>query len=142
MWEQWQATVRGDAPKRFVINVQPEQRQAFDAVLDRLDYASVGLSPLIRARYTGPSAQQRGRPAPEGRGERLADREFNLSSAAALPAGNTLKAGKFWNATTARNEFSVETEFAEQLRWQLGDKISFDVAGQRIEGTILSLIHI
>ena len=139
VWEQWQATVLGDAPNRFVINVQPEQRPAFDAVLDRLDYDSVGLSPLIRARYVGPSAQQRGRPAPQGRGERLADREFNLSTADALPAGNTLKSGKFWNATTARNEFSVETEFAEQLRWRLGDKVAFDIAGQRIEGTITSL---
>ena len=139
VWEQWQATVRGDAPNRFVINVQPEQRPAFDAVLDRLDYASVGLSPLIRARYIGPSTQQRGRPAPEGRGERLADREFNLSTADALPAGNTMKAGTFWNPRTARNEFSVETRFAEQLRWQLGDTLAFDVAGQRIEGRITSL---
>jgi len=144
VWEQWQATVRGDAPNRFVINVQPEQRPAFDAVLDRLDYTSVGLSPLIRARYVGPSAQQRGRPAPQGRGERLADREFNLSTADTLPAGNTLKAGKFWSASTnsgasARNEFSVETKFAEQLRWRLGDTLAFDVGGQRIEGTITSL---
>jgi len=108
-------------------------------VLSRLDYAAVGLSPLIRARYVGASAQERGRPAPQGRGERLADREFNLSTADALPAGNTLKSGKFWNAASARNEFSVETEFAEQLRWQLGDKVAFDVAGQRIEGTITSL---
>ena len=139
VWEQWQETVRGDAPNRFVINVQPEQRPAFDAVLDRLDYASVGLSPLIRARYVGASAQQRGRPAPQGRGERLADREFNLSTSDVLPDGNTLKAGKFWSAATARNEFSVETEFAEQLRWRLGDKVAFDVAGRRIEGTITSL---
>ena len=139
VWEQWQATVRGDAPNRFVINVQPDQRPAFDAVLKRLDYASVGLSPLIRARYIGPSARQRGRPAPEGRGERLADREFNLSTSDALPEGNTLRAGTFWNPQTVRNEFSVETKFAEQLRWRLGDTLTFDVAGQRIEGRITSL---
>ncbi|RZA18187.1 MAG: FtsX-like permease family protein [Lysobacteraceae bacterium] len=139
VWEQWQATVRGDAPNRFVINVQPEQRPAFDAALKRLDYASVGLSPLIRARYVGATAQQRGRPLPEGRGERLMDREFNLSSAGVLPAGNTLKAGTFWNGRAARQEFSVESKFADQLRWRIGDTLAFDVAGQRIEGTITSL---
>ena len=94
---------------------------------------------MIRARYIGQTARQRGRPAPEGRGERLMDREFNLSTADALPAGNTLQAGTFWNAATARNEFSVETKFAEQLRWQLGDTLVFDVAGQRIQGRITSL---
>lgn len=139
VWEQWQATVRGDAPNRFVINVQPDQRATFDAVLRQLDLSPAGFSPLIRARYVGPSAQQRGRPAPQGRGERLADREFNLSTADTLPAGNTLKAGTFWDPQTARREFSVETKFAEQLRWQLGDTIAFDVAGQRIEGRITSL---
>jgi putative ABC transport system permease protein len=139
VWEQWQATVRDDAPNRFVINVQPDQRPAFDAVLTRLGYTSAGLSPVIRARYVGASAQQRGRPAPQGRGERLLDREFNLSTADTLPAGNTLRAGRFWNPATARGEFSVETKFAEALHWQLGDRLVFDVTGQRIEGRITSL---
>lgn len=139
VWEQWQATVRGDAPNRFVINVQQDQRPTFDAVLHRLGFQADGLSPMIRARYVGASATQRGRPEPTGRGERLMDREFNLSTADALPNGNTLKAGRFWNPATARNEFSVETKFAEQLHWRLGDTLAFDVAGQRIEGRITSL---
>ena len=95
VWEQWQATVRGDAPNRFVVNVQPDQRPAFDGVLARLGYTSAGLSPLIRARYVGESAQQRGRPAPQGRGERLLDREFNLSHSAVLPAHNPVTAGRW-----------------------------------------------
>src|SRR5690606_19701567 len=127
------ATVRGDAPNRFVINVQPEQRASFDAVLERLGFASAGLSPMIRARYVGETAQQRGRPAPQGRGERLMDRECTLSTADALPNGNTLKAGTFWNPAGARGEFSVESKFAEQLHWRLGDRLAFDVSGQRIE---------
>ncbi len=144
VWDQWQATVRGDAPNRFIINVQPEQRPAFDAVLQRLGFESAGLSPMINARYVGQTALQRGRPAPQGRGERMMDREFNLSTAQALPAGNRVAAGTFWDSTgsgaaTVRNEFSVETKFAEQLRWQLGDTLVFDVAGQRVEGRITSL---
>jgi putative ABC transport system permease protein len=139
VWDTWQATVRGDAPNRFFINVQREQRASFDAVLERLGFRSAGLSPMIRARYVGETASQRGRPQPTGRGERLMDREFNLSTTDALPNGNTLKAGRFWNAADARGEFSVETKFAEQLHWRLGDTLAFDVAGQRIEGRITSL---
>lgn len=139
VWDTWQASVRDDAPNRFVINVQPDQRAAFDAVLREVDATSAGLAPLIRARYVGPSAQQRGRPAPVGRGERLADREFNLSTATALPAGNDVQSGTFWNARSARGEFSVEARFAESLRWKLGDTLAFDVAGRRIEGRITSI---
>lgn len=50
-----------------------------------------------------------------------------------------MRAGRFWNPATARGEFSVETKFAEALHWQLGDRLVFDVAGQRIEGRITSL---
>ncbi|MDO5610695.1 MAG: FtsX-like permease family protein [Pseudomonadota bacterium] len=139
VWGQWQANVQGDAPNRFIINVQPDQRPAFDAILQRLDFTAAGLSPLIRARYTGLGPEARGRLPLEGRGERLNDREFNLSTADALPTGNTVSAGKFWQGDAARGEFSVETRFAEDLRWQVGDTLVFDVAGRRIEGTITSL---
>ena len=139
VWEQWQASLHEDAPNRFVINVQPDQRPAFDRILKTLDYHSAGLSPMIVARYVGDTAEQRGRSQPEGRGGRLADRLFNLSTAETLPKGNTVHAGRFWEAGNAHAEFSVESKFAEQLRWQLGDTLQFDVAGQRIEGTITSL---
>ena len=139
VWDQWQATVRGDAPNRFVINVQPEQRATFDATLQRLGFSSEGLSPMIRGRYVGQTAEQRGRPLPQGRGERMMEREFNLSTAESLPEGNTLAAGKFWDPATARKQFSVETKFAEQLQWKLGDTLAFDVSGQRIEGMLTSL---
>lgn len=139
VWDQWQATVRDDAPNRFIINVQPDQRARFAAVLQHLGFQSAGLAPMIVAHYVGPSAQERGRPAPVGRGARMADREFNLSTADTLPAGNTLAAGRFWDAATARNEFSVEARFAEDLRWRLGDTLAFEIAGRRIEGRITSL---
>lgn len=139
VWTQWQETLRADAPNRFVINVQPDQRASFDAVLQRLGVRSVGFAPVIVARYVGPSAAQRGRPAPVGRGARLLDREFNLSTATTLPTGNTVVAGRFWSPTDTRAQFSVEQNFAEALHWRLGDRLAFEVGGQRIEGTLTSL---
>ncbi|MEG2941282.1 MAG: FtsX-like permease family protein, partial [Thermomonas sp.] len=150
IWDQWQATVRDDAPNRFVINVQPDQRTQFADVLAQLRIAPVEFAPLIRARYVGPDAAARGRTPPQARedgegrersGERdgQPDREFNLSTATALPDGNTLAQGKFWASSAVRNEFSVETKFAERMGWLLGDQLAFDAGGQRIEGRITSL---
>ena len=54
---------------------------------------------------------------------------------------NKVTAGRFWEAgaAPATTEFSVEERFAESLGWKLGDRIGFDIAGQRLDGTLTSL---
>src|SRR3546814_8618257 len=46
----------------------------------------------------------------------------------------------FWGKTVpAQPELSIEENFAQSLGWELGDDITFDIAGQRFEGRITSL---
>ncbi|MGH8077117.1 MAG: ABC transporter permease, partial [Lysobacter sp.] len=72
--------------------------------------------------------------------QRLAEREFNLSSTAELRDDNKITAGKFWGtAPLAQPQLSVEEGFAISLGWKLGDRIAFDIAGQRFEAKITSL---
>ena len=72
--------------------------------------------------------------------QRRAEREFNLSSAAVLRDDNKIAAGRFWGAGVLQTpEISVEERFAESLGWKLGDRIAFDIAGQRFEAAITSL---
>ncbi|MEO6065847.1 MAG: FtsX-like permease family protein, partial [Lysobacterales bacterium] len=59
-------------------------------------------------------------------------------------ADNRVTAGSFWRSAASvsepvRPQFSVEEDFAARLGWQLGDRIAFDVAGQRLEAPITSL---
>src|SRR3546814_2375631 len=71
---------------------------------------------------------------------RRAEREFNLSFADALRDDNKVVDGKFWGKTVpAQPELSIEEDFAQSLGWELGDDITFDIAGQRFEGRITSL---
>src|SRR3546814_1613896 len=71
---------------------------------------------------------------------RRAEREFNLSFADALRDDNEVVAGEFWGKTVpAQPELSIEENFAQSLGWELGDDITFDIAGQRFEGRITSL---
>ena len=43
------------------------------------------------------------------------------------------QAGRFWGATpTSGTELSVEEGFAEQLGWEVGDTVSFDIAGHNL----------
>jgi putative ABC transport system permease protein len=74
----------------------------------------------------------------DDRAQRLVDREFNLSWSAALPAGNTVTDGR-WHGGTQAAEFSVEQGLAETLKLKLGDRLIYDIAGNRVEATITSL---
>jgi putative ABC transport system permease protein len=141
--DRWRLSLSDDAPNRFVINVQPDQ---LDGVREYMTSQGVGtpeLYPMIRGRLV----EHNGKPvtgdayAADGdRARRLAEREFNLSSADSVGDDNKIVAGKLWPPKRlAKPEISVEQEFAESLKWKLGDRVAFDIAGQRFEATITSL---
>jgi putative ABC transport system permease protein len=70
----------------------------------------------------------------------MAEREFNLSSAASLRKDNEVTAGEFWTGRVpAETELSVEEDFAATLGWKLGDTVTFDIAGSPYTGRITSL---
>jgi putative ABC transport system permease protein len=76
----------------------------------------------------------------EERAQRLVEREFNLSWMAAMPEGNSLSAGRWFAAQDAGTpQFSVEQGLAETLKLKLGDVLSYEIAGRRLEAKITSL---
>ncbi|MEI2417729.1 FtsX-like permease family protein [Orrella sp. JC864] len=133
----WRQTLPPDAPNRFVINIQPEQREA---VRQRLAQAGtqVELSPMIRGRLlsineraVSPDSYE------EPRAKRMVDREFNLSYADRVPSYSPIVAGRELDPQAA--EVSMETGIAQTLGIGLGDTLSFDVAGQTVAVTVTSL---
>ncbi|HVR82201.1 MAG TPA: FtsX-like permease family protein [Luteimonas sp.] len=141
--DRWQLSLAQDAPNRFIINVQPDQMQPMQAFVAAQGLAAPTLYPMIRGRLL----ERNGKPvtgatiqSDDPSAQRRAEREFNLSSAAVLRDDNKVIAGKFWGAgAVPKPEISVEERFAESLGWKLGDRIAFDIAGQRFEAPITSL---
>ncbi len=135
----WQAKIPPDAPNRFLINVQPEQRQALTDLFRAASLPTPRLEPMIRGRLAGVNGQP---VAPQDftddRARRLVEREFNLSSRDDLPPGNAVIAGR-WHAAGGGMQFSVEDGLAASLKLTLGDELTFVVAGQRFSGAITSL---
>jgi putative ABC transport system permease protein len=134
----WRKATPPDAPNRFVINVMPEQGDAFlknlrDAGVGKLDWY-----PMIRGRLV----QVNGRDVTpddytDERAKRLVDREFNLSHAAAQPAHNEVVAGA-WQAEEA-GAISVEDGIAKTLNLKMGDTLRFDIGGIPTDAKITSL---
>jgi putative ABC transport system permease protein len=78
-------------PNRFIINIQPEQRQALASELQGLGIAAE-LLPMIRARLVriGEQAVSPASYPEDERAQRLIEREFNLSWRGDLPEGNRI----------------------------------------------------
>jgi putative ABC transport system permease protein len=134
----WRAATPPDAPNRFVINIQPEQGDAFRARLAEAGVSRYDWYPMIRGRLVSVNGKPvRAEDQADERARRLTDREFNLSHAAQLPRHNQVVAGR-WTDDEA-DGLSVEQGIAETLGLQLGDRLGFDVAGQVVEARITSL---
>jgi putative ABC transport system permease protein len=135
----WQATLPEDAPNRFLINIQPDEVGEVGEFLE----STVGgaeLVPLVRARLVAVNET----PAAElavgsERGQRMVDREANLSSSAALQEDNRVVEGEWWGDGGAPGQVSVELEFARDVGIALGDRLSFDVAGEIFVANVTSL---
>ncbi|MDQ3287267.1 MAG: FtsX-like permease family protein [Pseudomonadota bacterium] len=148
--DRWQLSLASDAPNRFIINVQPDQVDAVREFISAQQIGAPTLYPMIRGRLVAhngaaPAGERYGVEAAEADSEearerRRADREFNLSSAATLSEDNRITAGTFWGEQVpAKPQVSVEQDFAKSLNWELGDTITFDIAGQPFSATITSL---
>lgn len=132
----WKSATPADAPNQFVINIQPDQKNDIATRLKQV--AEPVLYPMIRGRLIEVNNKAiTDSTYPDDRAKRLVDREFNLSTMTDMPASNTLIAGKWYQDT--QPEASVEEGIAKTLGLKLGDKLTFDVAGQKITAPITSL---
>ena len=134
----WRAATPPDAPNRFVINLQPDQGDAFRAALRQAGVQRFDWYPMIRGRLVAIDGRAVSAASyDDDRARRLVEREFNLSHDTALPPNNQIVAGR-WTAQQA-DAISVEEGLAKTLGLKLGDRLRFDVGGQIVEARITSL---
>jgi putative ABC transport system permease protein len=134
----WQRTLPPDAPNRFLINIQPDQRQPVAAALRDAGIAGVTLFPMIRGRLVAVNGRAvSSADYTDDRARRLVDREFNLSYSGQMPSYNTLEAGRWMSADS--HEVSMESGISKTLGLHMGDKLTFDIAGQAVDVTVTSI---
>ena len=136
--DSWRKATPPDAPNRFVINVMPDQADAFQQALKDNNVAKYDWYPMIRGRLVAVNGKAVG-PADytDDRAKRLVDREFNLSNATEAPAHNQIVAGR-WTAGE-EGAISVEEGIADTLGLKMGDRLQFDMGGVLNEARITSL---
>jgi putative ABC transport system permease protein len=134
----WRRATPPDAPNRFVINVMPEQSEAFQKTLREAGVRRFDWYPMFRGRLVAVNGRTI---TPEDyldeRAKRLVDREFNLSSTTVKPPHNEVVAGR-WQPEE-QGAVSVEEGIANTLGLKMGDTLRFDIGGIQDDARITSL---
>ena len=136
--DSWRKATPPDAPNRFVINVMPEQSEAFQQTLKDAGIKNYDWFPMIRGRLVAiNNADVKLDNFADERAKRMLDREFNLSNSAALPAHNIITSGAWTPEETGG--VSVEESVAKTLNLALGDALRFDVGGMIVDSKVSSI---
>ncbi|CAM3942985.1 FtsX-like permease family protein [Vreelandella rituensis] len=161
----WEAQLPEDTPNYFAINIQPGEREAFDAaIVDSVETQS-SLYPMVRGRITAINDQPPREAVPEeARGDNSLRRELNLTWQAEVPEGNRVVAGDWFDgweagatdaaysqggggwtaAVDAESQpppvpISMEDGLAQRLGLSLGDQLTFSIGSDEVRTQITSL---
>ena len=134
----WRGNIPADAPNRFMINVQEDQKQGIAQTLLAAGLTKPDFYPMVRGRLIDINGRNiTPNDYVEDNARRLVDREFNLSYTNQLPPGNRITDGQWIEGS--KPEISLETGIAKTLKLKLGDQLSFEVAGEKVTAPITSL---
>jgi putative ABC transport system permease protein len=137
----WRRSLPADLPNFFFINIPPDERVAFFDFLSERGASRSRALPMIRARLT----QLNGKPVEsitfgDPRGEGYSRRDQNITWQAELGNDNVIVAGRWWTAAEhGRPLVSISDEYQQGLGLRIGDRMTFDVAGETIEAQVASV---
>ncbi|MGA7750079.1 MAG: FtsX-like permease family protein, partial [Gallionella sp.] len=160
LMESWRSRLPPDAPNRFIVNIQPDQRAAVQDFFARQKLPPPELFPMVRGRLVAINQHPvNGDDYPDPRARGLVEREFNLSWSASLPKNNDLVQGEWWRIRGQKTEdrrqkdcaipclddrddqaqLSVEEGIAKTLGIHMGDTLTYDVAGSQFSAKVVNL---
>ncbi|SEP19079.1 ABC transporter permease [Nitrosovibrio sp. Nv6] len=141
MLQNWRSTLPPDAPNHFLINIQVDQLRPLAAFFDQHDMERPPVFPMVRGRLT----EINGEPVASDeyadiRAKRLVEREFNLSWTDELQSDNEIVKGRWWKSgERGKAELSLEEDIAKTLGIEVGDTMTYDVAGTPFSAKVTSL---
>jgi len=136
--DSWRAATPPDAPNRFVVNIQPDQAEAYRDMLKSAGVQGDDWFPMIRGRLVSIDGEPVGqRYKPDSDASNMIQRELNLSHSAQVQDKVKIVAGTW--VPNDPDGLSVEEGLAKTLGLKLGDRMVFDVGGQMVSGRVTTL---
>jgi putative ABC transport system permease protein len=136
----WRRSLPENLPNYFFVNIPPDERVPFLKFLEDRGAQTARVLPMIRGRLTAINDHPVEGAQSAGDGENFAAREQNLTWTADLGADNSIVAGRWWTpADSGKALVSLATEFQESLHVRVGDRLTFDIAGESVSATVGSI---
>jgi len=137
----WRRTLPADIPNYFFVNIAPPDRDAFVQFLKDRGAKTARVLPMIRGRLTsikGRSVEDMKFAGEDS--ENFATREQNITWSTEPGADNRIVAGEWWTpADYGKPLVSLSTEFQDSLKVNVGDRLTFDIAGETFEVEVASI---
>jgi putative ABC transport system permease protein len=128
----------------FLIDVQPDQRAVVEATVQTSGGRQLKLIPLVRGRLTAINRvvdRTTRESAAAAKGQ--IGGQFQVSYGSTLVDRETVVAGTLWPPTpSSEPEISVAENYARWIGLGIGDRLTFDVIGRRIDARITSIRQI
>ncbi len=143
--QNWRERLPPDAPNRFIVNVQQDQRKPIQDFFTQQELAPPSLLPMVRGRLIAINQRSiKSEDYANSRARGLLERETNLSWSADIPLGNTLTQGNWWTPMATPGiepirEISLEDGLAKTLGISIGDSLTYDIAGSEFTGKVINL---
>jgi len=139
--DAWRGRLPPDAPDRFLVNIQPEQRAPLADFLERNGVKPPQTFAMVRARLVSVNGKAvSAEDYADERAKRQIEREFNMSYFAALPTDNRVEEGSWFGPNDLEGgALSVEHWLAERLGIRLGDRLEFLAAGRSFSAPVTSV---
>jgi putative ABC transport system permease protein len=137
----WRRSLANDVPNNFLINIRPEEREPLQQFLTAHRLGEPAMFPMVRARITAINGTPSESLRPRGdSGRSFIEREQNLTWSAQMMQDNRLTAGRWWTpADFGKPLVSISSEYQEALQLKLGDRLSFDIAGEALTVEVASI---
>ncbi len=137
--DDFRAKLPKNAPNHFVLNIFPEQLDAFKQELSEQNIHGSLFYPVVRGRLVAINAIAVQRVvSKDSQGEAATHRDLSLTWSQELPPDNRITAGLWW-PQSAGNWVSVEQKLAESLDLHPGDKLTFTIGSEQLQARVSSL---
>jgi putative ABC transport system permease protein len=139
---EFSTEMTADAPDMFLMDVQRGQADGVRAFLADPAHGAgqFRLIPVLRARVTGVAGRETNLESFEDvRARGSLAREYTITYRDRLESNEEIVDGAFWNGSSSTPEVSIEQGIHERFQINVGDTVTFDILGRKVEAKVTSI---
>ncbi|MCS6874835.1 MAG: ABC transporter permease [Pyrinomonadaceae bacterium] len=131
----------GNLPSVFLVDIQRSQLDEVKSIVDKIAGSPQNAIPTVRARIVLVNDEPFDFEKPEVRQQQgQIGREFAVTYRDYLDKNETLIAGNWWQDDDSDlAQVSVEERMSRTLKVDIGDRITFDISGRRVEAIVKNI---